>query len=279
MKYIPLLYCLVVVGTVVATGILFGSQSTALPSRRGDYLRMLKTHKFPAMQLSSILNTTENMVTICKVDMNGHTVEGRMVISRLAENVNVTQTTDICTGPVAEGTRWKVVNVPYLIDPTNIVGMDTGVVVAQFESAVAKWNAVNSRFTFGPRSTGQAVDGADFVNPDGKNEILFGDLNDNGVVGVTVIWGIFSGDVANREIFETDMVFNQGTFVFGDATTEPSKYDFYTTALHELGHVMGLKDINNASCTNVVMYFSTFAGKVLRALTSSDILGICNLYV
>ena len=116
-------------------------------------------------------------------------------------------------------------------------------------------------------------------NLDGINTVTFGDVGDTGVIAVTNVWGYFSGPVQLRELVEWDMLLNDASFTFGDATLDASKMDFLNIFTHEQGHSTGLNDQYSGSCSLVTMYGYSTEGEIIkRTLESPDIKGIQTLY-
>jgi hypothetical protein len=114
-------------------------------------------------------------------------------------------------------------------------------------------------------------------SPDGYNEILFGDLNDDRIIAVTIVWGIFGGPPAQRQIVEYDMVFNS-FFTWSDDGREGAM-DIQNIATHEFGHALGLGDLYETACAEVTMYgYSTEGETTKQSLESADIAGLQALY-
>ena len=106
---------------------------------------------------------------------------------------------------------------------------------------------------------------------DGINQIYWGDVASSGALAVT-----------QRVNGETDIVFNKelwwGSWV-------PLKYDVQSIALHELGHVVGLRDLYGKGDRDKVMYgwsdvmgpsgsFLKWTWGRRRQLTAADIAGV-----
>lgn len=176
-----------------------------------------------------------------------------------------------CTGPITPGARWRVVE-PYMVDSTNINSMSDAFVKNTIDTSIHTWLAHITSIQPLSSITSGLVDGIDTNNPDGKNEILFGPITDVGVIAMTIVW------ISGTSIIETDQIYNDEAFVFGDATLDSSKMDFQTIATHELGHALGLIDQYDPSCSSVVMYGSATEGLIKRSLTSYDINGLQDLY-
>ena len=110
-----------------------------------------------------------------------------------------------CFDLLAKGARWKTTE-PYVLDPTNGDGLGEAFVASRIAASLETWNAGAGFAIFGPRDTGSSVDGVDFDLPDGKNEVVFENIDEPGVIAVTVVWGVFKGRKSNRELLEWDLV-------------------------------------------------------------------------
>ncbi|UCD07610.1 MAG: matrixin family metalloprotease, partial [Candidatus Aenigmatarchaeota archaeon] len=118
----------------------------------------------------------------------------------------------------------------------------------------------------------------DDETPDGRNEMVFGDYPQSGVIAVTIIWGYFYGPPGQREIIEFDILFDTD-FTWGDATKDPSVMDLQNIATHEIGHGFGLGDLYDSACAEETMYgYSTEGETKKRDLNAGDITGIQELY-
>jgi hypothetical protein len=172
-----------------------------------------------------------------------------------------------CYAFMSKGARWKATEsyLTDIADPATATSLET-------------WDSQVGFDIFGPQATGE-VDGADTVAPDNKNELYYGEISDPGVIGVTIVWGYFSGPTFARELIEWDMILDKMDFSWGDATVDPSVMDYQNILTHELGHSSGMADIYDASCSEVTMYgYGTEGETKKRDLTPQDITGIKELY-
>lgn len=185
-------------------------------------------------------------------------------------------TTSSCFTVIAKGARWKVVE-DYMVDSSNLMGMSDAFVTQQIDTAASEWNNQLSSPVFGSRIA-NTVDGADSDAPDDKNEVMFGAIEDPGVIAVTITWGIFSGSPRFRELVEWDQVYDDRDFVWGDADSNVNVMDLLNIAVHEIGHAAGLAH-PDLTCTAETMYaYATEGETKKRDLHDGDIAGIQELY-
>jgi len=183
--------------------------------------------------------------------------------------------TSSCYGFLAKGAKWKTVE-PYMVDPANTRGLGEVFVANNLAFDINKWEAAAGVNILGNEIAG-VVDGADTVSPDDKNEVYFADIDSPGAIGVTIVWGIFSGPPKWRELVEWDMIFDDIDFDW--ATGEATKMDFENIATHELGHSVGLGDLYTSECSEQTMYgYATEGETKKRTLEAGDIAGIQKLY-
>jgi len=111
----------------------------------------------------------------------------------------------------------------------------------------------------------------------GKNEIMFGNINETDVIGVTIVWGIFSGPPKQRVLVEWDQVYDDFDFSWSEFG-ETGKMDFENIATHEIGHAFGLSH-PASECAEETMYAYASNGEIKkRTLEAGDIEGISKLY-
>ena len=185
-------------------------------------------------------------------------------------------TTSSCFTVIAKGARWKAVE-DYMVDSTNLMGMTDTYVTQQIDTAVSAWNNQLSGPVFGSRIA-NSVDGADGDTPDDKNEVMFGVIEDPGVIAVTITWGVFSGAPRFRELVEWDQIYDDRDFAWGDADTNMNVMDLLNIAVHEVGHAAGLSH-PELTCTEETMYaYATEGETKKRDLNDGDIAGIQEMY-
>ncbi|OGC37841.1 hypothetical protein A2V54_03450 [candidate division WWE3 bacterium RBG_19FT_COMBO_53_11] len=173
-----------------------------------------------------------------------------------------------CYAFMSKGARWKATEA-YVTDVESLAT----------ETSLETWDSQVAFDLFGTRDLSVAVDGADTVAPDNKNELYFGAIEEPGVIGVTIVWGYFSGPPQTRRLIEWDMILDNADFSWGDATLNPAVMDYQNILTHELGHSAGMADIYDASCSEVTMYgYGTEGETKKRDLAPQDITGIRELY-
>ena len=169
-------------------------------------------------------------------------------------------------------------------NPTNLAGLNSGFILSNIGSNIAKWEDASngiigdtiSTEIMGGGSTTTATLVADSSAPDGQNEIYFADIGSNGVIAVTTTWyNTFSG-----QIVEWDQVYDDVDFDWSDSTVSgvAGKMDFENISTHEIGHAVGMGHPSD-SCTNETMYrYASYGEIIKRDLNTGDIAGINVLY-
>jgi hypothetical protein len=189
-----------------------------------------------------------------------------------------------CYSFLASGARWKNVE-SYVVDAVYGDGTDALDIQPKIASGLQLWNSAAGKTIFGGQNFVALPDGADTAAPDGKNEFQFGEIQEPGVIAVTIVWGIFSGPPQWRELVEWDMVFDDVSFNWGnaDVTNELTSYpvefmDFLNIFVHEGGHAAGLGH-PSSDCTEETMYAYAENGETKkRTLNAGDVAGIKALY-
>jgi len=181
-----------------------------------------------------------------------------------------------CYGFLVNGAKWKDLPQDLVIDP-DYSGLSQTNVVSAITAGAEEWAGNTSADLYGDYSVVNDASWDDTV-PDGRNELLFGNYSEPGVIGVTIAWGYFSGPPKTREIVEFDILFDTD-YTWGDATIDSSVMDLQNIATHELGHGFGLGDLYELSCSEETMYgYSDYGETQKRDLNSGDIIGIQKLY-
>jgi hypothetical protein len=179
-----------------------------------------------------------------------------------------------CYAFLAPGVKWKVTE-PYVFDET---APDGAARLADIEAAITTWETAASKTILGAGSLGK-VDPENVGTLNGKNEAMFGNISEPGVIAMTIVWGVWSGPPSGRQLKEWDMVFGIG-WAWGNELTDPDTTlnDFLNIATHEIGHAVGM-DHPSDSCTEETMYaYADYNETKKRDLNAGDITGIRKLY-
>ena len=183
--------------------------------------------------------------------------------------------TSSCYGFLAKGAKWKTVE-PYLVDPANNVGLSHGFIKNNLASDIDKWEDAAGVNILGNQGSG-VVDRENIGDLNDKNEVIFADIKSQGAIGVTIVWGYFSGPPPFRELVEWDMVIDDADFDWG--IEDPNKMDFENIITHELGHSVGLDDLYDSKCSEMTMYGYASEGETNKqTLEDGDTAGIQKLY-
>lgn len=183
-----------------------------------------------------------------------------------------------CYEFLARGAKWKNPE-DYVINPKNEDLISEDKVLSIFRESVSKWEDAAAYYDIiGDGAITSDILSADLDAPDELNEVYFADIQEPGVIGVTIIWGIFGGPPRNRKLVEWDQVYDDVDFRWG-TDEESDKMDLENIVIHELGHSVGLGDLYIESCSEQTMFgYSTEGETKKRTLEAGDIAGISELY-
>ncbi len=187
------------------------------------------------------------------------------------------------------GAKWKDLGetgLNYVVDPA-YSGLTDDLVADAAYLGAEEWDSWTGAELFNDGSPTVVSNGSfDTDAPDGRNELVFAQYDEPGVIAVTIVWGYFRGRPSDRRIIEFDILFDTD-FIWGDAdlteTTDPEDptavMDLQNIAIHELGHGVGLDDVYEDACSEVTMYgYSDYEETKKRTLADPDITGIQELY-
>jgi hypothetical protein len=180
-----------------------------------------------------------------------------------------------CYTVLAKDAKWKVTE-DYIVDGSNNAGLNANDVSNLIATSLNTWDSEVASNIFGSEVVG-AVNGADEISPDGKNEVLFADVSTPGAIAVTITWGIFNGPPSQRELVEWDQVYDDTDFTWSTSGAA-NDMDFQNIATHEIGHALGLGHPED-TCVNETMYRYASEGETnKRDLEIGDVAGIEKLY-
>ena len=273
-------FILVLLAIVVISAIVLAKPDMSLVSATN-----IKSDRFVVIPANAV-EVADGVFDLGQSTVDGNVVQGYAFVDykdkfthRPGHNkggVNRTTATT-CFSLLAKGSRWKIAE-QYTLATTNADGMSDAFVSSVIETSFNTWGNEVTFDVFGTRNITAAVDGADTNSPDGKNEVMFGDISSSGVIAVTIVWGIFAGPPGGRELVEFDMVFDDVDFDFGDAALNATLMDLQNIATHEDGHVLGLGHPSD-SCTEETMFrFADVGETKKRTLNAGDIAGVHELY-
>ena len=181
-----------------------------------------------------------------------------------------------CYAFMASGAKWKIVE-PWVVNPANSEGLSDSYVFNNLAGDIQKWENAAAFNIIGAGMTTSTTLVADTISPDGVNEVYFADIDESGVIGVTIVWGIFGGRPSGRMLVEWDQVYDDVSFDWSSAG-EAGKMDFENIATHELGHTLGMGH-PDSSCIEETMYaYASLGETIKRTLNAGDIAGIQALY-
>lgn len=180
-----------------------------------------------------------------------------------------------CYALLDKWAKWEELSINYVINPTNS-GLTEDFVAKAISAGAEEWDAHTSSNLFETHSINESSIWNDDA-PDGMNDLLFGDYQQDGVIAVTIVWGYFCKKPSNRRIVEFDVLFDTD-YTWGDVNDNSTVMDLQNIATHELGHSMGLDDLYTV-CREETMYgYSKEGEKKKRSLNAGDIAGINMLY-
>jgi len=182
-----------------------------------------------------------------------------------------------CYDFLGRGVKWQELPVDYVIDPTNS-GLEKDFVESAISAGAEEWDFWISKELF--NDTYSIVDDGSWDSdaPDGRNEFVFGNYPEQNVIGVTVVWGYFTGPPQTRKIIEFDVLFDTD-YPWGDGSVNPLVMDLQNIATHEIGHGIGLGDVYETECSEVTMYgYSDYGETKKSTLEPQDITGLQKLY-
>jgi len=218
-------------------------------------------------------------------DVNGNEVEGIMFIHSKKEFAKPPgagkPTGTTCYAFLTKGgVKWTTPE-PWIVNPSNTGGLDSGFILPNIEFNISKWEDASNGIIGDHISVNIMGDGsstglplvADSSTPDNQNEIYFANISSSGTIAVTTTWY----STFTKQIVEMDQVFDDNDYDWS-ASGEAGKMDFENISVHEIGHGVGMGHPSD-SCSNETMYrYASFGETKKRDLNTGDIAGINALY-
>lgn len=184
--------------------------------------------------------------------------------------------TSTCYSYITSGAKWRSEE-PWGV---STVGAPVADVTGILQTAVSQWENADSpaNSIMGPYDDSIIVDGSSIgVSINGKNEVAFGDIADQGVIAATWVWRTTSGPPSQRYIAEWDQIYDVVSFNWS-TTGDLNAMDFANISTHEIGHAVGMGH-PDSTCTLETMYAYASNGEIIkRDLHDGDIAGVNKLY-
>jgi hypothetical protein len=166
------------------------------------------------------------------------------------------------------GDTWPGGSVTYKVNATNLDGISSGDVIADFAAAAAVWEASDTSVSLSDGGTTTIT----AYGRDGTNAIVFVPTANGSGIGGTYWW------TSGTTRLESDIVYYDGGIHFYHGSGCTGSYAIYIvdTAVHEMGHMLGLR---HSVDTTATMYATTpWCSQNGRTLATDDITGIRFLY-
>jgi len=181
---------------------------------------------------------------------------------------------------IAKGAKWKTQEDFELNPNCNDSTATETIITNAVDSGLDEWETAGGTTElsiFGNLYINEVVNYND-GNYRGYNTISFGTYENANVIGVTTVWGYFTGPPGQREIIEAHVLLNDD-FVWGDADTNAALMDIQNIFTHEIGHAAGMGDLYEDAASEETMYGYSSEGETKkRDLYKGDITGITKLY-
>ena len=163
--------------------------------------------------------------------------------------------------------KWGTLNVSFYVNPAN-ADVSANAAISALQGGMSSWNT-QSGTSFRFAYAGQT--GSTSTGNDGKNVILFRNVDNGSSIATTYAWS------SNGVLVDSDIVFWDGGWAFftGSSGCNNGAY-IEDIATHELGHSMGLKHSSQADAT----MYSTYnrCSTSMRTLSADDVAGAKALY-
>ncbi|MHC4395087.1 MAG: zinc metalloprotease [Planctomycetota bacterium] len=186
---------------------------------------------------------------------------------------------------IAKGAKWK--NIENLLVNTSCNENLDGLILDALITSLDEWETAGNKALeiFGDVIIDENVSYDDGAYR-GSNTLSFGSYSNPDVIGVTTVWGYFTGPPSQREIVEAHILMNDD-FEWGDASVDSDGDGYIDSHLmdvqniltHELGHWAGMGDLYELAAGEETMYgYSALGETKKRDLYNGDITGISSLY-
>ncbi len=170
-------------------------------------------------------------------------------------------------------------------NPTQVYHIYSGMPIAcdaPTQRAATTWTNAGSRFSY---NWGGIVSDNPRVTDDNKIVITYGPMsnpNYGAITDWTLVWNSSQGTYNFTDadiIVNENYLFYSSTYNCGATALASNQLDYESYILHELGHALGLGDINDAAYASAVMYYQGAAwGGTKRALAAADRSGATRTY-
>ncbi len=167
---------------------------------------------------------------------------------------------------VLNGHPWATTSVTYVVNVTNKFGITQDALLAAVANGANAWGqaGANIHFTFGGTSSCAAM------TQNGQNCVFFRDDTNGGYIAETYWW--YDG---SDHMVDADVVFHEGLVAMFASTGCVNGIYIDETAMHELGHALGLAHSADGSA---IMASSVGYCDPRRSLETDDINGVLALY-
>jgi hypothetical protein len=177
----------------------------------------------------------------------------------------------------------------WIVNPSNNAGLTQTEVMDTLNEGISEWESYVAPdiLGIGLITTDPLV--ADYDSTDDQNEVYFADIrNSDGspnsnILGVTITWAVVNGPPFAKGIVEMDQIYDDYDFEWSTDDpdeVEDGKFDFGSTATHEIGHGVGMGHAPAVEeCILETMYpYGSPDDTSGRSLHDGDIAGIQKLY-
>jgi hypothetical protein len=177
----------------------------------------------------------------------------------------------------------------WIVNPSNNAGLTQTEVMDTLNEGISEWESYVAPdiLGIGLITTDPLV--ADYDSTDDQNEVYFADIrNSDGspnsnILGVTITWAVVNGPPFAKGIVEMDQIYDDYDFEWSTDDpdeVEDGKFDFGSTATHEIGHGVGMGHAPAVEeCILETMYpYGSHDDTSGRSLHDGDIAGIQKLY-